>query len=263
MSHKHPFHLVDPSPWPIIVSINLFLLIIEVAIYLHELLNNKIIILIPIIGLFCSVYYWFRDIVRESTFEGQHTSLVQNGLRLGIILFIISEIIFFFGFFWSFFWSCVNPYPELGAVWPPYGITPIETWKIPFLNTLILLLSGSSVTWAHHAILSGKSSNVVKKAIQCTILLAVLFTSLQGLEYMSASFSIRDGLYGSNFYILTGFHGFHVFIGTVILSISLIRIYFNQFTRQHHFGFEASAWYWHFVDVVWLFLFIFLYWWSN
>jgi cytochrome c oxidase subunit 3 len=215
---------------------------------------------------FCMVLYsmfvWWRDVIREATFEGHHTKTVQTGLRYGMILFIVSEVMFFFAFFWAFFHSSLAPSIEIGSMWPPKGISVLNPWDIPFLNTIILLSSGASVTWAHHAILAGQRMQGVYSLV-VTILLASVFTSLQVMEYMEAPFTISDGIYGSTFYMATGFHGFHVFVGTLFLGVCLVRLYKHHFTQNHHFGFEAAAWYWHFVDVVWLFLFVAIYWWGG
>jgi len=208
------------------------------------------------------MFCWWRDIVREGTFEGQHTNSVQAGLKMGMILFIASEVMFFVAFFWAFFHSSFNPSPAIGGVWPPAFIATLDPWKIPLLNTILLLSSGASVTWAHHSIVLGDKFQACV-ALIVTIVLAVIFTGLQGYEYISAPFTIADSVYGSTFYMATGFHGFHVFIGTCFLAVCLGRLYYNHFTREHHFGFEAAAWYWHFVDVVWLFLFITIYWWGS
>ena len=207
-------------------------------------------------------YVWWRDIVREGTFEGQHTTIVQLGLRFGRLLFIASEVRFFFAFFWAFFWAALSPTPEIGGVWPPKGIETLEAFEVPFLNTLILLSSGASVTWAHHARVAGRRDEAIKGLI-VTVILAIFFTALQGFEYRHSTFTIADGVYGSTFFRATGFHGFHVFIGTVFLSVCLARLILYHFTQQHHFGFEAAAWYWHFVDVVWLFLFVSIYWFGG
>lgn len=209
-----------------------------------------------------TMYGWWRDIIREATFEGQHTFFVQRGLRLGMLLFIVSEVMFFFAFFWAFFHSSFNPNLAIGGVWPPAFIVTLNPWQVPLLNTCLLLSSGASVTWAHHAIIARSKEESIL-ALIITVLLAIIFTSLQAYEYLTASFTISDGIYGSCFYMATGFHGFHVLIGTIFLFICTIRIYLNHFTDKHHFGFEAAAWYWHFVDIVWLFLFISIYWWGS
>jgi cytochrome c oxidase subunit 3 len=208
------------------------------------------------------MYAWWRDIIREATFEEQHTSIVQRGLRLGMVLFIISEIMFFFAFFWAFFHSSLSPTFNIGGVWPPTGINTIQTSGIPLTNTFILLTSGATVTWAHHGVIARAKRNSLT-ALIATIVLASLFTSLQMLEYFDAPFAISDSVFGSCFYLTTGFHGFHVFVGTISLTVSLVRLALNHYTSTHHFGFESAIWYWHFVDVVWLFLFITVYWWGG
>jgi cytochrome c oxidase subunit 3 len=179
-----------------------------------------------------------------------------------MILFIVSEIMFFFAFFWAFFHSSLAPVFNIGSVWPPTFIVPIQTFEIPLTNTCLLLTSGATVTWAHHSIVAREKKNAIE-ALIITVIIACLFTGFQTIEYFVAPFSINDGIFGSCFYLATGFHGFHVFIGTIALLIALIRIILNHFTNTHHFGFESAAWYWHFVDVVWLFLFITIYWWGG
>lgn len=198
------------------------------------------------IGFLLTLYVvscWWRDVIRESTYEGHHTKIVQLGLRYGVVLFIISEVLFFVAFFWAFFHSSLSPTCEIGTVWPPQGIQVLNPWHIPLLNTLILLLSGCSVTWSHHALLHGYRKEGLM-GLMVTILLASIFTSLQVLEYVSAHFNISDGIYGSTFYLATGFHGFHVILGTLFLGVCLRRLWNHHFTTSHHFGFEAAAWYW-------------------
>jgi cytochrome c oxidase subunit 3 len=230
--------------------------------YMHAYKGSGFVLTTGFFTLITTMFVWWRDVVRESTFEGHHTGIVQRGLRYGVILFIVSEVLFFFAFFWAFFHSSLAPTIEIGSIWPPKGIKVLNPWEIPFLNTLILLLSGSTVTWAHHAIVSNCRTQAILSLI-LTIFLAVIFTSFQGFEYSIASFRLSDGIYGSTFYMATGFHGFHVFVGTLFLFVCLIRLIKYQLTQQHHFGFEAAAWYWHFVDVVWLFLFVSIYWWGG
>jgi heme/copper-type cytochrome/quinol oxidase subunit 3 len=202
---------------------------------------------------------WWRDVLRESTAEGSHTRQVQEGLKEGMVLFIVSEVMFFFGFFWAFFNSWINPAIQIYGSWPPMGIQALSAWDVPFLNTLLLLTSGTTITWCHHAIIRGEASPALS-GLAYTILLAMVFTFFQGVEYLNASFSISDTVFGSSFFMATGFHGFHVFIGTLFLTVCFFRLRSSHFTKQHHFGFEAAAWYWHFVDVVWLFLFVVIYW---
>lgn len=290
---KHPFHLVKPSVWPFLLSFNVlyfvFVLVsygmshgkIELGDNLNELTlvpnnflikayleslvySNFMIFLQKVMSLFFVVVMgaWFWDVVVEGTYEGYHTKVVQRGLRYGMILFIVSEVMFFFALFWAFFHSSLSPSIEIGAVWPPKGIIPFDPWKIPLLNTIILLTSGASVTWAHHALVAGNRSEVID-ALLFTVALGLIFTMFQAYEYAHAFFSIKDTVYGSVFYLATGFHGFHVIIGTLFLMACLLRHFNYHFTDKHHFGFEAAAWYWHFVDVVWLFLFVSIYWWGS
>jgi heme/copper-type cytochrome/quinol oxidase subunit 3 len=189
-------------------------------------------------------------------------TMVQLGLRFGMVLFIVSEVMFFVAFFWAFFWASLAPVPEIASVWPPKNIEVLAAFEVPFLNTLILLSSGATVTWAHHAVLAGQHRPVILGLI-CTIILAAAFTGLQVFEYVGANFTISDSIYGSTFYMATGFHGFHVFVGTCFLTVCLFRALAYHFTSRHHFGLEAAIMYWHFVDVVWLFLFVAVYYWGG
>jgi len=244
---RHSFHLVDPSPWPLTSSLGAFMLTTGGVLYMHKFIGGDRLLLTGLFVILYSMYTWWRDVIREATFEDQHTFAVQRGLRLGMILFIVSEIMFFFAFFWAFFHSSLAPVFNIGGVWPPEDISPIQTSGIPLTNTFLLLSSGATVTWAHHAIIVRAKRQAVIGLI-FTLFLAILFTSLQGLEYVEAPFCISDSVFGSCFYMATGFHGFHVFIGTLSLFVSLLRIVVNHFTPTHHFGFESAAWYWHFVD---------------
>ena len=217
------------------------------VLYMQRFAGGWSLLVTGFFALLFVMYTWWRDVIREATFEDTHTVVVQKGLRLGMILFIVSEIMFFFAFFWSFFHSSVAPVYNLGGVWPPKAITTISTYTVPLTNTFFLLTSGATVTWAHHAILARAKKHTIV-ALIFTLGLATLFTALQGLEYLNAPFNISDGIYGSCFYMATGFHGFHVFVGTVALFVSFIRVILNHFTNKHHFGFESAIWYWHFVD---------------
>lgn len=259
---KHGFHLVDPSPWPLLGAFGALMTTFGGVLTMHGYMGGKALCTLG----FCAILYvmagWWRDVIREATYEGQHTKAVQSGLRMGVILFIVSEVMFFVAFFWGFFHSSLNPSPFIGGIWPPAGLEVLNPWTVPLVNTIILLSSGATVTWAHHAIVSGLRDEALK-ALFCTLTLAVLFTALQAMEYSHAPFTISDGVYGSSFYMATGFHGFHVIIGTCFLAVCTWRLYLNHFTQEHHFGFEAAAWYWHFVDVVWLFLFLSIYWWGS
>ena len=259
---KHPFHLVDPSPWPFLASFAALVTTFGCVMYMHGYIGGDSLAASGFLLILYTMFVWWRDIIREATYQGHHTTTVQAGLKSCMILFIVSEIMFFFAFFWAFFHSSLAPTIEIGAMWPPKGIEVLNPWEIPFLNTVILLTSGASVTWANHAILAGQRSQAMLSLL-VTILLASVFTGFQVMEYIEAPFTISDGVYGSTFFLATGFHGFHVFVGTIFLLVCLVRVYKNHFTVNHHFGFEAAAWYWHFVDVVWLFLFVAIYWWGG
>lgn len=254
----HSFHLVSISPWPILLSLNIINNLI-ITINWFNNLNYFYFLTIPC--SFLCIYQWWRDIIRESTYQGSHTLNVYKGLRIGIILFIISEILFFISFFWAYFHSSLAPSIEIGQLWPPYNIIPFNPYDIPLINTIILISSGLTITWSHHSILSINFKES-KKSLFITILLGFYFTSLQIYEYLESPFTISDSIYGSTFFIATGFHGLHVIIGRLFLSICLYRLNNLHFSSLHHFGFEAATWYWHFVDVIWLFLFISIYWWR-
>nr|AFQ62159.1 cytochrome c oxidase subunit III [Endomychus coccineus] len=261
MSNKnHPFHLVDFSPWPILGAINAFILMMGIIKWFH--LMNMNLFFISWMIMILIMFQWWRDIMRESTYQGNHTLVVTLGLRWGMILFITSEIFFFISFFWGFFHNSLSPTIELGMIWPPKGINPFNPIQIPLLNTLILLSSGLTVTWAHHSLMENNMKQT-NQSLLITVILGIYFSFLQGLEYMESPFTIADSIYGSSFFMATGFHGIHVIIGTLFLLTCLIRNLFNHFSMTHHFGFEAAAWYWHFVDVVWLFLYISIYWWGS
>ena len=259
---KHSWHLVDPSPWPLVAALGGFIMTSGGVLYMHNYIGGGQLLLTGVVMILYVMYTWWRDIVREATFEEQHTFSVQRGMRLGMVLFIVSEVMFFFAFFWAFFHSSLSPAFNIGGTWPPASITVIPTFGIPLTNTFLLLSSGFTVTWAHHAIIVRAKKQALIGLI-FTLILAILFTGLQALEYIDSPFTISDSVYGSCFFMTTGFHGFHVIIGTIFLFVSFIRIVLNHFTSTHHFGFEAAAWYWHFVDVVWLFLFITVYWWGG
>nr|APX40192.1 cytochrome c oxidase subunit 3 [Smaragdina rufimana] len=260
-THKnHPFHLVDVSPWPILAAMGAMTMMIGLIQWFHQL-DNSLLMIGLLINILVSIQWW-RDVSREGTFQGLHTMKVTLGLRWGMILFIVSEVFFFISFFWSFFHSSLSPTIELGLLWPPKGIVAFNPLEIPLLNTMILLTSGLTVTWAHHSLMENNYSKAIQ-GLMLTVLLGIYFTALQGFEYIEAPFTISDSVYGSTFFMATGFHGLHVIIGTTFLAICLMRLYLNHFSSIHHFGFEAAAWYWHFVDVVWLFLYISIYWWGS
>lgn len=256
----HPYHIVNISPWPLMAGfgvLRVVLGLIKIFNYFELDLFLFSLFIITIISL-----YWWRDVIRERTYQGHHSRVVLSGLMFGIILFIISEVFFFISFFWAYFHSRLRPNIELGILWPPCGIIPFNPFQVPLLNTIILLASGVRVTWAHQLILDNKWK-LAEKALIITWILGLYFLILQGFEYLIASFRIGDSAFGSTFFITTGFHGFHVLVGRLFLFIMWLRISNIQLSRGHHFGFEAAAWYWHFVDVVWLFLFSLIYWWGG
>ena len=258
---NHPFHLVSPSPWPLYTSISLFLLTSSAALFMHGFEFFGYIVIINLINVAYSMGLWFRDVISEGTYLGNHTSALQRGLNIGVGLFIVSEVFFFLAIFWAFFHSSISPSVELGTQWPPMGIEAINPFELPLLNTVILLSSGVTVTYAHHSLIHGNRKGALY-GTGATILLAILFTGLQGLEYSVSSFTISDSVYGSCFYFGTGFHGLHVIIGTIFLAVGFWRILAYHFTDHHHLGLESGILYWHFVDVVWLFLYIAVYYWG-
>jgi cytochrome c oxidase subunit 3 len=204
---------------------------------------------------------WWHDVIREARVDHAHTPPVRHGLRVGMILFIASEVMFFAAFFWAFFHSALGIAPS-APEWPPKGIEPLHTWTVPFLNTLILLSSGLAVNHAHHALRRGDHATVAR-FLGLAVALGVTFLGLQAYEYAGAAFGFKQGIYPSVFYMATGFHGFHVFVGACFLTVNFFRARRAEFTPEQHVGFEAAAWYWHFVDAVWLFLFVWVYWWGN
>nr|YP_009328074.1 cytochrome c oxidase subunit III [Euborellia arcanum]APD14848.1 cytochrome c oxidase subunit III [Euborellia arcanum] len=260
MHCNHPFHLVTVSPWPLMGALGTLISVVGAVKWFHH--YTVYLLLVGVLINVLVMYQWWRDVVREGTFQGCHTLEVSFGLRWGMILFIISEVFFFISFFWAFFHSSLSPMMELGLTWPPTGVQPFNVFQVPLLNTAILLASGVSVTWAHHGLMEGNYTQSVQGLI-LTVLLGVYFSFLQGYEYMEASFSIADSVYGSTFFVATGFHGLHVLIGSSFLLVCLLRLLVKHFSLSHHFGFEAAAWYWHFVDVVWLFLYVSVYWWGG
>ncbi len=268
---KHPYHLVDPSPWPLLASLSALVMFWGVVEYMHEIGSTWFVI--GGAGLLFTAFMWWRDVVREGEHEGHHNAIVQIGLRYGMVLFIASEVMFFVAWFWAFFDVAFFPganSPELvtrqevtGGVWPPADLEGrlFDPFGIPLLNTLILLSSGVTVTWAHHALRQDDRKNFLI-GLGLTIVLGAAFTALQAFEYGIAEFSFDEGIYSSTFFMATGFHGAHVLIGTLFLLVCFFRGLAGHFKPDHHIGFEAAAWYWHFVDVVWLFLFTFIYWWT-
>ena len=256
---NHPYHLVEKRPWPLTASIGAIIITSGLVKWFNLYTVNLMILGLTIVLL--SRAQWWRDVSREGSFQGLHTKKVITGLRIGIILFIVSEVLFFFRFFWAFFHRRLTPTQEIGISWPPTEIMSFNPFEIPLLNTTILLASGVTITWAHHSIIEMNHSET-KTALILTVLLGFYFTSLQVIEYLEAPFTIADSVYGATFFVATGFHGLHVIIGSLFILSMLLRHTQANISSEHHLGMEASIWYWHFVDVVWLFLYTFIYWWG-
>lgn len=259
----HPYHIVNPSIWPLASSFAAGLLAVGALLYMHEVKIGDMPvgfkgIILGFAAVIACMFFWWRDMVYEAVVEKAHSAVTKIGFRFGMVLFILSELMFFVAFFWAFFASAMYP---VGGVWPPEGITPVPPLDLPLLMTMILLLSGCTITWAHAAILQDDNDSAFL-ALGLTVALGVIFLGFQVYEYAHATFGFTEGIYSSTFYMATGFHGFHVFIGTVFLAVCWLRVRKKHFTSKSHFGFEAAAWYWHFVDVVWLFLFVAIYFWG-
>jgi cytochrome c oxidase subunit 3 len=267
---KHPYHLVEPSPWPLVGGVAALALTIGIVLFMHEVDTAGVLAIIGALGIAVTMVYWWLDVIREATFEGFHNPVVQIGMRFGMALFIASEVMFFAAWFWAFFDASLFSGEAIqearvaftGGTWPPEGVEVFDAFHLPLVNTIILLSSGATATWAHHGLREGNASQL-KLGLIFTIILGISFTAVQAYEYGHASFAFTDGIYSSTFYMATGFHGAHVIIGTIFLTVCLGRAMANHFKPDHHFGFEAAAWYWHFVDVVWLFLFFCIYWWGG
>jgi len=289
---KHDYHLVDPSPWPVVGSVFAFLMMVGAVLWMHKgydrfgvLSGTPWIFGIGILGVLFTMASWWRDVINESVVQGVHTPVVKLHLRYGMLLFIASEVMFFVAWFWAYFNAAIF-HADVGvATWPPNGIELFDPFHLPLFNTLILLTSGTTVTWAHHAIQTGDRQGAIR-GLALTVALGLCFTAVQAWEYAHAPFTFGfnnlarapfesgahtflaagagnfDAVYGSTFFMATGFHGFHVIVGTIFLIVCLFRAIAGQFTPTRHFGFEAAAWYWHFVDVVWLFLFACIYVWG-
>jgi cytochrome c oxidase subunit 3 len=276
---KHDYHLVNPSPWPLVGSISATVMALGGVAWMKGLFglpaHTSWLFFTGLSGVLFTMIAWWRDVVNEAN-AGDHTPVVSIGLRYGMILFIASEVMFFVAWFWIFFemalfhhhrtLSSIEEVRTAWANWPPHGVETVPAFQLPLVNTLTLLLSGTTVTWAHHALQVGDRKGA-RNGLILTVLLGIMFTSIQAYEYSHifqhkyffSEEAANAGLYGSSFIMATGFHGFHVLIGTIFLTVCLIRLLGGGFTPQKHFGFEAAAWYWHFVDVVWLFLFAFVY----
>ena len=264
---NHDYHLVDPSPWPIVGAFAGLVSAVGMVMFMHD--AGPWVLIIGLLLVAFTMISWWRDVINEAEVQGHHTPVVQLHLRYGMILFIASEVMLFVAWFWAYFDASLftneaiqySRVEATGGVWPPKGIDSFDPWHLPLINTLILLTSGTTVTWAHHALLHN-DRNGVKWGLILTVILGAIFSCVQAFEYMHADFSFGGNIYGATFFMATGFHGAHVFIGTVFLLVCLFRAMAGHFKPDHHFGFEAAAWYWHFVDVVWLFLFICIYVWG-
>jgi cytochrome c oxidase subunit III len=260
---NHDYHLVDPDPWPLIGAMGAFALFGGAVMWMHENPYGKFVAVGGLLVVLVTMVSWWTNTIREAH-TGYHTPVVQLHLRYGMILFIASEVMFFLAWFWAFFDSSLFPSAAeaVGGQWPPKGIHVLDPWGFPLLNTMILLCSGTTVTWAHHSLIHGDREGL-KLGLLLTILLGLVFTSIQAYEYIHAPFDFKGNIYGATFFMATGFHGFHVIVGTIFLTVCLLRARRGDFTPRQHFGFEAAAWYWHFVDVVWLFLFVSIYVWGG
>ena len=272
---NHDYHLVDPSPWPAVGAVSAFVMAVGAiawmkAMPLAGLKLGPYVFGAGCLGVIYTMFAWWSDVIREAETEGHHTRVVQMHHRYGMIMFIASEVMFFVAWFWAFFDASFYAGEAIqysrteltGGHWPPKGIAVFDPWHLPLFNTLVLLLSGTTVTWAHHALLHGDRDGL-KKGLWLTVALGSLFTCVQAYEYAHAAFKFSDHIYGATFFMATGFHGAHVLIGTIFLAVCLYRAYKGHFTPKQHLGFEFAAWYWHFVDVVWLFLFICIYLWGS
>ncbi|HEV7292426.1 MAG TPA: cytochrome c oxidase subunit 3 [Devosia sp.] len=267
VAKNHDYHLVEPSPWPFFISIAILVMAVGAIFWMRDWTPFPF--FIGLVGVLYCMYAWWSDVVKEAN-SGDHTPVVQMHHRYGMILFIISEVMFFVAWFWAYFdgffrGDDLEQYARVaftGGAWPPAGIELFDPFHLPLFNTLILLTSGTTVTWAHHALLEN-DRNGLRWGLVLTIALGVLFSFVQILEYTEAGFSFSGNLYGATFFMATGFHGFHVFVGTIFLAVCLIRAERGDFTPERHLGFEFAAWYWHFVDVVWLFLFASVYIWGS
>lgn len=255
-----PFLALTTRLWPFLVRLTLMAMARTFIIWIS--LKTTTMVLVSVRLLLATVaFMWWRDVSREGL-VGFHTSKLELSFRLGILFFIRSEVLFFVSFFWAFYDRSLSPVQEIGLVWPPMGVCPLSVYSLPLLNTVILLSSGVRVTWAHHSLINNRLSGTLA-GLTTTVLLGVYFLLMQYREYCESSFSISDRIYGSTFFVRTGFHGIHVIVGTTILFYTLVHVIYLEITFNHHFMFEASAWYWHFVDVVWLFLYVSVYWWGS
>ncbi|HEV2503092.1 MAG TPA: cytochrome c oxidase subunit 3 [Mesorhizobium sp.] len=279
---NHDYHIIDPSPWPFLGSMGALVMAFGGIFYMQYLKGTSFhlfgvdvakahfwVLLIGLLIVLYTMYGWWSDTIKEAH-EGHHTKVVSLHLRYGMIMFIASEVMFFVAWFWAYFDASLFPNEAIqaarttftGGVWPPKGMEVLDPFHLPLYNTIILLLSGTTVTWAHHSLIHGDRKGLINGLV-LTVGLGMLFTMVQAYEYIHAPFGFKDSIYGATFFMATGFHGFHVIIGTIFLLVCLVRAMKGDFTPKQHFGFEAAAWYWHFVDVVWLFLFASIYVWGS
>lgn len=259
---NHLYHLVEPSPWPFLVGVNAFLFTFALVLVMHRIETGYFMLAVSFILIILCAVCWFRDIVLEATYLGDHTLIVKMGLKKGFIVFILSEVMLFFGFFWAFFHSALSPAIVLNGIWPPVGIRPIFPYYYPLFNTFILIISGLSVTWAHRAF-ALRSYKEAMDAFFITLALGSVFIACQGIEYYAATFNMSDSIYACTFYMLTGLHGMHVLVGAIFLMVCFLRLLAKHFTYRHYLGFVCAIWYWHFVDAVWIVLFLSLYCWGS
>ena len=263
---NHPYHILPPSIWPLIGSVSALALFGGLVMWMHDHVYGSYVFFAGVLGVVFTMFSWWADVIREAH-SGDHTPIVQLHLRYGMILFIASEVMFFVAWFWAYFNAALFPMEAepIGGTWPPEHTVVMDPFGWPLFNTLVLLCSGTTVTWAHHALINGDRRGLIM-GLWATILLGLLFTGVQAYEYIHAPFMFvgaEANIYGSTFMMATGFHGAHVIIGTIFLIVCLFRAYAGHFKPTQHFGFEAAAWYWHFVDVVWLFLFLWVYVWGG
>jgi cytochrome c oxidase subunit 3 len=265
MAHEknHDYHILNPSSWPLIGAIAAFVMLFGGVLWMHD--SGPYMFLIGFAAVLYTMFGWWREVVIESHI-GDHTPVVQIGLRYGFILFIMSEVMFFAAWFWSFFKHAIYPMEDYaGTDYTAPFVYPVDAFHLPLINTLILLLSGCAVTWAHHALVHENNRKDLIWGLAIGIILGIAFTGLQAYEYahlLHEGWEFGGDEFYSNFFMATGFHGFHVIIGTIFLTVCLFRAMKGHFTPEQHVGFEAAAWYWHFVDVVWLFLFFAVYVWG-
>jgi len=269
---NHDYHILPPSIWPLMAAAGAFIMLFGLVLMISPQLSTDSpwhqpwMFLIGTVMVLYVMFAWWSEMVAESQ-AGDHTPVVRIGLRYGFIMFIMSEVMFFVAWFWTFFKHRMYPMgpdsPSIDGVWPFPGVETFDPWHLPLINTLILLLSGCAVTWAHHALVHNNNRRDLITGLTIGIILGFFFTLLQIYEYTHAGFGFSGNIYGATFYMATGFHGVHVFIGTIFLTVCLIRAMKGHFTQERHVGFEAAAWYWHFVDVVWLFLFAAVYVWGQ